>query len=194
MFSGIVETISVVLLLRPKPRSRVLEMTVRRPLQWKKIKKGASVCVNGVCLTVTKVSPKSIGFDVVSETIRRSGLGRLQKGDRVNLERALEWKGRVEGHFVLGHTDGTGKVKKIITKTKEKSFLIACSAALGKYLAEKGSIAVNGVSLTLGKITKNTFWLHCIPYTLAHTNLSDLRVGSEVNIEMDLLARLRTPE
>lgn len=191
MFSGIVENISAVLSLEPKPHSRVFEMTVKRPASWKAVKKGASISVNGACLTVTKITPKIIGFDIVSETLKRTALGMLQRGDRVNLERALEWKGRIEGHFVLGHIDGTGTVKKLINKTKEKSYLIECPPALGKYLIEKGSIAINGVSLTLGKVSKKAFWLHCIPYTLAHTTLSDLRGGSRVNIEIDFLAKRR---
>jgi riboflavin synthase len=191
MFSGIVEEIGVVLSLAPKARSKVMELVVRRPAGWDKVKKGASICVSGVCLTVTKVSSKELGFDVVSETLERSLLGGLRRGDRVNLERALEWKGRVEGHFVLGHVDGTGRVQKVVNKPKEKSYLIACDPALGRNLIEKGSVAVSGVSLTLGKVTRKSFWLHCIPYTLAHTTLGDLTAGSRVNIEIDLLAKRR---
>ncbi len=170
-----------------KKGSKRLE--IKAPAHFKSRPIGSSVAVQGVCLTVVRKKGSSLYFDVVRETLRRSTLGLLVVGDRVHLERPLEWKGRVEGHFVLGHVDAMGKVVQIQRVKSDASMKILFPKNLKRYVREKGSIAVDGVSLTLGKVSAQSFWIHLIPHTLKMTNFGSLRAGDPVNLEMDFLLR-----
>ncbi len=151
---------------------------------------GGSLCVDGACLTVAKKKGQSAFFDLLQETRRRTHLGRLSVGARVNLERPLRWGGRLDGHLVSGHVDEKGIVAKIKAAGREKSFLIQASAKLVGFVREKGSITVNGVSLTVGGVGKKGFWVHCIPATLKRTNLKSLKVKDSVNLEVDILMKM----
>jgi len=172
----------------PKQKSLLFQIQTTR---WRgSLKAGSSLCVNGVCLTVLKKTGKNIFFNVVNETKKRSTLPFLKAGDQVNLERPLRFQGRLDGHFVLGHVDGVGTIRRIITQGDEKSFLVAFPKPLKLFMVEKGSIAVDGVSLTLGKVARGCFWVHCIPHTLKTTNFKNYRDKTKVNLEADVLAKL----
>jgi riboflavin synthase len=184
MFTGIVEARGRVHKISPD----TLEIEAGTLARSMRI--GGSFAVNGACLTVVKKKAGRLSFNVVPETRRRTDLGRLKAGDSVNLERSLRFGSRVEGHFVLGHVDGLGKVVRVRRGKKGRDFFVTFPKKLGRYLFEKGSVAIDGVSLTLGKVTARGFWIHLVPHTLRNTVLGDYRVGTTVNLEADLLAKL----
>lgn|SRR3989338_3826984 len=189
MFTGLVEAKGVAQGMKRQKKTWILE--IKAPRVSKSLRIGSSLAVNGVCLTVvSKKAGSRIFFNLVAETRKRSNLGNLRPGDPVNLERPLKLGGRFEGHLVLGHVDGVGQVKRILMKAREKSFLIHFPKPLGRYFVEKGSVAVDGVSMTLGKVAGNRFWIHGIPHTLTHTLFNHYRVNAKVNLEVDLLAKL----
>jgi len=165
-------------------------LEIEAPAVSKGLKIGGSLAVNGACLTVTGKKGSRLFFSVVEETKRRTALGRLKPGDPVNLERPLKFGQRMEGHFVLGHVDGVGEVRRVLSKGGERSFLISFPRPLTPYMVEKGSVAVDGVSLTLGKVRGGSFWIHCIPHTLRSTLFGAYRGKSKVNLEADILAKL----
>jgi len=179
MFTGIVEATGRVVSLK----GATLQLNVPAPLS--RLKKGGSLAVNGVCLTVVK-SGQPLSFNLVKETVRRSTLGALKRGDAVNLERPLKSGGRLDGHFVLGHVDGVGRVTKIDEGRRERSIFINYPDGLRRYFVEKGSVTVDGVSLTLGKVGRGGFWLHFIPHTLDKTISRHYALGDRVNLEADL--------
>jgi riboflavin synthase len=150
---------------------------------------GESVAVHGVCLTVTRFQGGVFDADCSAETLARSSLGRMQAGSRVHLERALAVGARLGGHFVSGHVDGLAEVaaRRSVGDALEVSF--RTDVALSRFYAEKGSIALDGVSLTVNRIEGTTFQVMLVPHTLAHTTLGDLAVGDRVNVEIDTLAR-----
>ena len=151
---------------------------------------GSSIAVNGTCLTVTNVLKKGlVSVDVMPETWARTMLGSLKKGAMVNLELALGVNERLDGHFVQGHIDGTAKLENIKFLTNSHIFTFSSSPYVLSYLVEKGSVAVNGVSLTLIKVEKNKFTVGVIPHTLTHTMLGNLKKGEMVNVEVDILAK-----
>ncbi len=189
MFTGIVECLGVVR-KSLKKNENVGVLGIEAPSAWKDIKIGSSVAVNGACLTVVKKKGKRLFFNVIAETRARTVLGRLCPGQTVNLERAMKMGGRFEGHVVLGHVDGIGKVLKITKQKGQTSFLVAYPKGLEATLVEKGSVAINGVSMTLGKVSKKSFWIHCIPHTLRQTHFGTLKPGDPVNLEGDILAKL----
>ena len=189
MFNGIIERTGLV--CEAKKNSGKFRLGIESGRLFGSLKTGDSVSVNGVCLTLTKRLGKKAFFDVVPETLKRSALGSLKIGDEVNLELSLKWQGRVSGHFVLGHVDGVGSVKDIKPKGSERAFLIQFPKPLGPYIVEKGSIAIDGVSLTVGKVQKNSFWVHLIPHTFRLTNFKHRVAGEKVNLEGDYLAKLR---
>lgn len=152
-------------------------------------KPGASISINGVCLTVSKISKKSFLVDVVPETLSRTNIGKLKTGASLNLEPSLRMGDSLDGHFVTGHIDGTGTVLRL-EKTAKGSYLsLSLPPKLKRFIIEKGSMALNGVSLTIAQVSKETFSVAMIPYTLKHTNLAILKKGDLVNIEVDILAR-----
>jgi riboflavin synthase len=150
---------------------------------------GDSVAVNGVCLTATAVTPASFTADVMEETLRRTGLGTLAPGDPVNLELPLRPVDRLGGHFVQGHVDGVGAVAAVVDEGFSRVVEIEADPGLMRYVVEKGSIAVDGVSLTVASLGEGTFGVSLIPETLERTTLGRASPGDSVNLEVDVLAK-----
>ncbi|MBN2124528.1 MAG: riboflavin synthase [Deltaproteobacteria bacterium] len=150
---------------------------------------GDSVCVNGACLTVTGLREKAFTADVSAETLSRSTLGLLKPGDQVNLERALRFNDRLGGHLVTGHVDGTGRILKKTQVQGSWLFRIGVDRGLSRYVIEKGSIAVDGISLTINACQEGFFEVNIIPLTAGETTILDKRVGDPVNIETDLIGK-----
>jgi riboflavin synthase len=150
---------------------------------------GDSIAVDGVCLTVVDVSGTVFGVDVMPESLARTALGRLEVGGRVNLERAVRADGRLDGHLVQGHVDGVGTLLSRTPGERWDDLAFGCPPALARYVAEKGSIAVSGVSLTVTWVAPQSFGVSLIPTTLARTTLGGLGVGDEVNLEVDVIAK-----
>jgi len=184
MFSGLIQKKGTVVLNR-KSRFKVAS-------KLKGVRVGDSISVNGTCLTVTHRSLKNGGelsFDIAVETRNRTTLRYIRLGTSVNLEKALSVKDLFGGHLVQGHVDGTGQIAKIIPKGKMKTLWIKAPARIGQYLLQKGSVAVDGVSLTIAKIKENQFSVALIPHTLKNTNLETLKRGDRVNLEADVMAK-----
>lgn len=192
MFTGIIEGQARV--VRLKKRGRDARLTLQVPAAFAKLRSGSSVSVNGACLTVSGKGRGKLSFDLLSETMRRTAFSNLSPATPLNLERALRWGRRIEGHFVQGHVDGLGRVLKILTQSREKSFQISFPRRLKRYFLEKGSVAVNGVSLTIGRVRPGSFWVHVIPTTLKKTNLGQTQAGDLVNLETDILLKLLRPD
>lgn len=150
---------------------------------------GASVCVSGVCLTVAAFAGKEMEFDVIAETLEKSTLGLKRVGDRVNLERSLQIGGRLDGHFVQGHVDGKASVTRIDKSSRQCVVHLRLEPQLMPYIVPKGSVAVDGVSLTIAEVDGDAFSIALIPTTLERTTLSSLGVGDLINIETDIIAR-----
>lgn len=186
MFTGLVESIGTVRSL--EKRGDAARLILETPLAVE-LSLGESLAVNGCCLTVTTKDADLASFDLLGETLTRTNLGHLAAGSRVNLERALRADGRFGGHFVQGHIDTTAKVISADITNADLNLLIELPPAGARYLIEKGSIAVNGVSLTVASLDEGHFGLWIIPHTLQETNLGDLRAGSPVNLEYDMLAK-----
>ena len=187
MFTGIVEELGhVVALERGADSAR---LTVNGPLVTSDAEHGASIAVNGVCLTVVGHGEGSFTVDVMSETLRRTSLGGLGAGDPVNLERALAATSRFGGHLVQGHVDGTATILKRVPGDRWEVVRFALPRALARYVADKGSITVDGVSLTVAAVEPESFTVSLIPTTLALTTLGHKRVGDVVNLEVDVLAK-----
>jgi riboflavin synthase len=180
MFTGIVEELGTVVAVTDT------RLTVRGPLVTSDATYGASIAVNGCCLTVTDLDGDTFGADVMAETFKRTSLGALQPGDPVNLERPMPADGRFGGHVVQGHVDGTGT---IASRDPDGTVRIAVPRDLAKYVVSKGSIAVDGVSLTVIEANDEDFTVGLIPTTLALTTLGHKTSGDPVNIEVDLLAK-----
>jgi riboflavin synthase len=187
MFTGLIESLGTVVSLRRGAGPARLAVESDLPLA--QMRDGESVAVDGVCLTVASRRGKVFEADVIPETLRRTTLGTARAGRRVNLERALRLSDRLGGHLVQGHVDGTERVAAVRTGGGEWVVRVAASAPLRKYLAWKGSVALNGVSLTLSGKGPAWFEVSLIPETLKRTNLGALRTGSRVHVEVDLLAR-----
>ena len=150
---------------------------------------GASVAVNGACLTIVAAKNQTLAFDTVPETLRRTNLGRLKAGDRVNLEPALTLAQPLDGHLVQGHVDGTAEVLEVSVEAPGKRVTFELPGQLARYVAEKGSIAVDGTSLTVTAVTDRAFAVALIPHTLEHTIAKHYEPGSIVNLEVDVIAR-----
>jgi riboflavin synthase len=186
MFTGLVEAIGSVHSL--EQRGDAARLTLETPLATL-LQLGESLAVNGCCLTVTVTTNKTASFDLLGETLNRTNLGTLASGARVNLERALRADGRFGGHFVQGHVDTTARVLSAERKGEDLNLTIAIPHGGARYFIEKGSIAVNGVSLTVASLGEDRFGLWIIPHTLQETNLGDLEAGDLVNLEYDMLAK-----
>jgi riboflavin synthase len=187
MFTGIVEEQGAVAGLKKDKNLFVLRIDARKIV--KGLKAGDSVAVNGVCLTVTTVAKKVLSFDLMKETIAATTLKNLQRGGKVNLERALRVGDRFGGHFVTGHVDGMGQIRKIIRGPNYVEWQLTTPAKLLKYIVPKGSVALEGVSLTVGAVGKSHFSVYLIPYTLKRTTLGLKQEGDGVNLETDILAK-----
>lgn len=180
MFTGIIETTGEVLRIRPG------ELAIRTRL---KARLGDSVAVNGACLTVVAKHGGVLHFDVLEETIRRTNFDKLCAGSLVNLERPLRADARLDGHFVLGHVDATGVVRRFEKAGKDYVLEVAAPAVVMKYIIEKGSIAVDGISLTIAGMGRGWFRAWIIPHTREMTNLSTRRKRDRVNLEADILGK-----
>ncbi len=187
MFSGIVERMGAVQRLVSDPPGVRLIIASEEIARDAKI--GDSICVNGCCLTVVEVDAVSFGFDAGAETLGRTNLGRLTAGSRVNLERSLKVGGELGGHFVTGHVDAVGWLDQRLDEKDWSTFWFRMPARLGPQLASKGSIAVDGISLTLVDVEDERFSVALIPHTLQITTLGALRRGDPVNLETDVLAK-----
>ena len=184
MFSGIVSHKSKV--LKVESFSDFVRIHISTPKNFNKgLKKGASVSVNGVCLTSKDNGSKNLKFDVIEETLLKTNLKHILKGDIVNLERSIKTSSEIGGHLMSGHIHFTGEVKKIFDKENTKDMKISISKEYSDYILEKGYIGINGCSLTIGKIFKDQFNIHLIPETLKVTNLEKLEEKDLVNIEID---------
>ena len=184
MFSGIVSHKSKV--LKVESFSDFVRIHISTPKNFNRgLKKGASVSVNGVCLTSKDNGSKNLKFDVIEETLLKTNLKHILKGDIVNLERSIKASSEIGGHLMSGHIHFTGEVKKILDKENTKDMKISISKEYSDYILEKGYIGINGCSLTIGKIFKDQFNIHLIPETLKVTNLEKLEEKDLVNIEID---------
>lgn len=187
MFTGLIEAVGV--LKRIEPVSAGLRLVIQIPFS-SELNLGDSIAVDGVCLTVVKNSTTYFEVDVIPETLSRTTLSLLCVGSHLNLERALQIGARLGGHFVQGHVDGLSTLTKILNRGKEESFEFEIEdLSLLPFIALKGSIALNGVSLTVSNLRSKGFTVSLIPYTLSHTTFSDLKLGDKVNLEVDLIAR-----
>lgn len=190
MFTGIVEGMAKVKSISKSRKGADTAMTLQLGRLAEGLKMGDSVCVNGTCLTVTRLSNKGeADFEMVAETIRRTSLGQVRPGDKVNIERSLKVGDRLEGHFVLGHVDGTGTVDDIIKLPSETKLWIKLDKSLSKSIVEKGSIAIDGVSLTLVDVKGDRVSVSLIPHTWDTTTLGLRSKGDKVNIEIDIIGK-----
>jgi riboflavin synthase len=187
MFTGIVEELGEVKGI--ERRGKILRLGIKAVKTSEGIRPGDSVSVNGVCLTAIEIKSKNIFFDCIEETLRLTNLGKLGVKDIVNLEKALKADGLLSGHIVLGHIDECGKISRIIKHYGETVFYIGVSSEILDYLVPKGSVAIDGVSLTVCDIGSNHFTVKLIPYTLEITTLGLKTAGEWVNIEVDILAK-----
>lgn len=187
MFTGIVETVGRVRALRPQGGKA--ELVVEAPELAAGVRIGDSVAVNGACLTVTAARAGALHFEAVQETLDRTSLGGLAPGRGVNLERALRADGRLDGHLVQGHVDGVGRVRELRRAGDDVRLFVACEPAFAELLVEKGSVAIEGVSLTVVGVEAAGFDVALIPHTLAVTTLGGLEPGAAVNLEADVLGK-----
>jgi riboflavin synthase len=187
MFTGLIEDVGTIGGLRLQQKSAVL--TVKTKLPVRSMARGASVAVNGACLTVVKKGLRSFTVDVSPETLQRTSLETLTVGSMVNLERPMRLADRLGGHLVTGHVDGVGAVAAIEKQGEFTIITFEVPAPLGALLVPKGSVAVDGISLTVNVCRKQRFSVAIIPFTLRHTNLRARKVGDKVNIETDLIGK-----
>ena len=187
MFTGIIEEQGFLIRLQRSGGETVLVIRADTVLRGTKV--GDSIAVNGVCLTVTRINGDGFEADVMPETLRRSSLGRLNPGDPVNLERAMPADGRFGGHIVAGHVDGTGVIRGIRNEGNAVLFTISAEPEVLRYIVEKGSVAVDGISLTVVQVTSSDFTVSVIPHTRAVTSLSGKKAGDMVNLENDIIGK-----
>jgi riboflavin synthase len=186
MFTGIVEGVGS--LTEVKGTSGGFRVRIQTPLA-STLKIGDSLAVNGVCLTVILIDGEDVLADVGPETVRVTTFGALQRGQEVNLERPMRGDGRLDGHFVLGHVDGVGVIEEIRTEGDSHWLTIGFEPALAPYFIRKGSVAVEGISLTVAGLGEHQFDVMIIPHTWANTSLKNLRKGDKVNLECDMIGK-----
>ncbi|MGI0047714.1 MAG: riboflavin synthase [Nitrosotalea sp.] len=190
MFTGIIEGLGTIEKFDRNTKTRSeARMKISLGKIAKGLKIGDSVAINGVCLTAINIAKNIAEFEMVGETIKKTNLGSLGNGDRVNIERSLKVGDRLEGHFVLGHVDGSGVILKINKQPSQVQIWIELPKELTKYVTEKGSITVDGISLTVVDKIKNKFSVSIIPHTMKVTNLGLKKIGDKVNIETDVLGK-----
>lgn len=187
MFTGIIEAVAEVAAIEQTGDLTRLQIAVGDLASGLAL--GASVAVNGACLTITAIREGTLRFEAVRETLERTALGDLRVGSRVNLERALRPDGRLDGHMVQGHVDATGRVEALEQQGDDVRFAVGCSAEFAEQLVPKGSVAIDGVSLTVVNVSPDAFDVALIPYTLRETTLCERRVGDAVNLEADVLGK-----
>ncbi len=188
MFTGIIEAIGAIARIEPKGGdARILINTGKLDLS--DVKLGDSIAVNGVCLTAVELPGEGFWADVSGETLTRTRFADIKEGSRVNLEKALTPTTRLGGHLVSGHVDGIGEVVERSPAGRSVRFRIRAAAELARYIAEKGSICVDGISLTVNAVDGAVFELNIVPHTLLETIMDDYQVGTKVNLEVDIIAR-----
>ena len=187
MFTGIIEEVGTVTQITHQKDSAVLTICAKKVLEGTKI--GESIAVNGICLTVTSLTNDSFTADVMHETLRRSSLAQIINKSHVNLERAMTANGRFGGHIVSGHVDGIGTITNIQQDSIAIWFTIQAPPELMRYIVEKGSITIDGISLTVAKVSNTDFSISAIPPTVAQTFLGERKVGSIVNLETDIIGK-----
>ena len=187
MFTGIIEEIGEVSRLQKREKSS--KISIRASLILEDIKLGDSISTNGLCLTVSEFNQKEFTADIMPESLNRSNLGTLNVGAKVNLERAMPLNGRFGGHIVSGHIDGVGQILEVKKEENAIWFEIKTSLDLMRYIVEKGSIAIDGISLTVAQIKSKSFRVSIIPHTLKETIMLDKKVGDTVNLENDILGK-----
>lgn len=187
MFTGLVEEIGTI--VRTAPGGGVIEFTIRAKKIMDGLKTDDSITINGVCQTVVKHTNDSFTVQAIKETLRKTTLGSLRSGSKVNLERALLPSSRMGGHFVQGHVDGAGAVKSIKKQAGDWLIKITLPESFMKYVIPMGSICIDGVSLTVASVHGNDFTVSIIPHTLDMTTLKNIKPGSQVNIELDMIGK-----
>jgi len=187
MFTGLVEETGVV--LNKAATGDGYQLTFKAALVMSDLKIGSSIAINGCCLTVVKLDSDSFTVDTIEETLKKTNLGLLKNGQRVNLERSLKADARLGGHFVLGHVDTVGKVEEIKELSNSHFLTISFPASFSKYLIYVGSVAIDGVSMTVAEIKENKFSVGIIPHTWQETIFCDKKPGDTVNLEFDVLGK-----
>lgn len=187
MFTGIIEELGKVKRIARSGRTALLEISAQKTLQDVKI--GQSIAVNGACLTITSLKDNSFSFEVMPETLKSTNLGLLKIGEQVNLERSLKLGDRVSGHFVTGHIDCLGLVRRKCLRNGNLEFAVAIPAFFTRYCLTKGSVSLDGISLTLADKRADTFSVYIIPHTLKNTTLSFKGPSDKLNVEFDILAK-----
>ncbi len=187
MFTGIIEEIGTIKQIKKGVKSA--ELIIEAKDIFSDLKIGDSVATNGVCLTVTKMSKNTFSADVMNETLNRSSLSQLRQGSFVNLERAMPMNGRFGGHIVSGHIDGVGKIISITKDDIAFWYKIWAQSEIMHYIIEKGSITIDGISLTVAKVERDNFSVSIIPHTISMTILKDRKIGNIVNLENDIIGK-----
>jgi riboflavin synthase len=187
MFTGIIETVGRVRSIEPD--GDLSRLVIEAPEVLDGVKLGDSVAINGACLTVTRIDGDAFHFDAVKETMDLTALGDLAVDTRVNVERAMRADGRLDGHIVQGHVDGTGRVRLLERQGDDVRLQVDCGPEITDVLVPKGSVAIDGVSLTVVDVTPDGFDVALIPHTLAETNLGSRVAGDRVNLEADVLGK-----
>ena len=187
MFTGIVEEVGTIVSISKGAKSS--KLTLQGKVIFEDMHIGDSIAVNGVCLTVTEKTANTFTVDVMAETLRRSSLGTLSKGSKVNMERAMAANGRFGGHIVSGHIDGTGTIESFVREDNAVWVTIAAPSKLLKYIIEKGSITIDGISLTVAYVDSQCFKVSLIPHTAANTTLLSKKAGDTVNLENDIVGK-----
>lgn len=187
MFTGIIEEVGRVRSLRRGAKSFTLEVEATKVMEGTQV--GDSIATNGVCLTVTSLTGRGFTADVMPETVSRTALGELVAGSPVNLERALQLQTRLGGHIVSGHIDGTGRIANRRQDDTALWLTVECDSKMLRYVIEKGSVTLQGISLTVARVDERSFAVSLIPHTQAATTLHEAKVGDLVNIENDIIAK-----
>ncbi|MCK5242921.1 riboflavin synthase [bacterium] len=189
MFTGLTSEVGAIQKIRPQ--SGIVNLTLYAPkLSATGVKFGDSIAMNGICLTVVELHAKGFTVQVMQETVKHTTLGNWQVGDAINLERALTFADRLDGHLVNGHVDGTAIIHDIRKEGAAQQVVLSATNDVHRYIAKKGSVAIDGVSLTVSEIAEaNRFTVALIPHTLVETNLQFLKPGKRVNVEVDIIAR-----
>jgi riboflavin synthase len=188
MFTGIVQRLGNITEIKMDGTAGRITMVPNRPFD-KPINLGDSIAVNGTCLTVAAMEGDALMFDVLGETFDKTNLGEKKPGDLVNLEQALALGDTLGGHIVTGHVDNTGTIAKIEEVGRDFKFTVECSRDMLMLMVYKGSISIDGISLTVAELTDNGFVVHIIPHTIQETDMSEFKVGTKVNLEADILGK-----
>jgi riboflavin synthase len=187
MFTGLIQDVGEIQSLQPKGGG--ISLTIRTRLEPRSVKIGDSLSVDGVCLTVARLSGETFIVEVSPETLRRTTLANAKKGQSVNLEMALKMSDLLGGHLVAGHVDGTGEIEEIVAEGNSLRYRFGVPREIGRYLIEKGSVAVDGISLTVAECQEQAFSVSVVPHTAESTTLGRKKVGERVNLENDLIAK-----